>query len=199
MFPSICVSYGVSLLKRKKRGIITNVIKFRYIIFIECLQFDFTFCRERISVYFIWQILYNICCITMLIILFCIAELNCFEIEGVCNFMNLQDIKDLMKNSMIPDIYKLSLEMDDVKLKLEKEEPIQPIVAAPSAIMPAHCCRSADGARQRHRRGFCLRTTGGYTCEISCCWCFLQRQCTRCAGLCARRRQGSKRSNIVYY
>ena len=50
--------------------------------------------------------------------------------------MNLQDIKDLMKEFNDSDIYKLSLEMDDVKLKLEKEEPIQPIVAAPSAIMP---------------------------------------------------------------
>ena len=45
--------------------------------------------------------------------------------------MNLQDIKDLMKEFNDSDIYKLSLEMDDVKLKLEKEEPIQPIVAAP--------------------------------------------------------------------
>ena len=51
--------------------------------------------------------------------------------------MNLQDIKDLMKEFNDSDIYKLSLEMDDVKLKLEKEEPIQPIVAAPSAVMPA--------------------------------------------------------------
>ena len=50
--------------------------------------------------------------------------------------MNLQDIKDLMKEFNDSDIYKLSLEMDDVKLKLEKEEPIQPIVAAPAAIMP---------------------------------------------------------------
>ena len=50
--------------------------------------------------------------------------------------MNLQDIKDLMKEFNDSDIYKLSLEMDDVKLKLEKEEPIQPIVATPSAIMP---------------------------------------------------------------
>ena len=51
--------------------------------------------------------------------------------------MNLQDIKDLMKEFNDSDIYKLSLEMDDVKLKLEKEEPVQPIVAAPSAVMPA--------------------------------------------------------------
>ena len=50
--------------------------------------------------------------------------------------MNLQDIKDLMKEFNDSDIYKLSLEMDDVKLKLEKEEPIQQIVAAPSAVMP---------------------------------------------------------------
>lgn len=51
--------------------------------------------------------------------------------------MNLQDIKELMKEFNDSDIYKLSLEMDDVKLKLEKEEPIQPIVAAPAAVMPA--------------------------------------------------------------
>ncbi|MFQ9440804.1 MAG: acetyl-CoA carboxylase biotin carboxyl carrier protein [Acutalibacteraceae bacterium] len=50
--------------------------------------------------------------------------------------MNLQDIKDLMKEFNDSDIYKLSLEMDDVKLELEKEEPIQQIVAAPSAVMP---------------------------------------------------------------
>ena len=72
--------------------------------------------------------------------------------------MNLQDIKDLMKEFNDSDIYKLSLEMDDVKLKLEKEEPIQPIVAAPSAVMPAP-----------------VAAAPGYTCESSCCWCFLQR------------------------
>ena len=51
--------------------------------------------------------------------------------------MNLQDIKDLMKEFNDSDIYKLSLEIDDVKLKQEKEEPVQPIVAAHSAVMPA--------------------------------------------------------------
>ena len=42
-----------------------------------------------------------------------------------------------MKEFNDSDIYKLSLEIDDVKLKLEKEEPVQPIVAAHSAVMPA--------------------------------------------------------------
>ena len=66
--------------------------------------------------------------------------------------MNLQDIKDLMKEFNDSDIYKLSLEMDDVKLKLEKEEPIQPIVAAPSAIMPTPAAAAPSAARQRHLR-----------------------------------------------
>ena len=92
--------------------------------------------------------------------------------------MNLQDIKDLMKEFNDSDIYKLSLEMDDVKLKLEKEEPIQPIVAAPSAVMPAPIAAAPTAAPGSGACDFCLRTTGGYTCEISCCWCFLQRQCT---------------------
>ena len=60
--------------------------------------------------------------------------------------MNLQDIKDLMKEFNDSDIYKLSLEMDDVKLKLEKEEPIQPIVAAPSAIMPTPAAAAPSAA-----------------------------------------------------
>ena len=66
--------------------------------------------------------------------------------------MNLQDIKDLMKEFNDSDIYKLSLEMDDVKLKLEKEEPIQPIVAAPSAICQLLLPQRRQLPRQRHLR-----------------------------------------------
>ncbi|MFR1214601.1 MAG: hypothetical protein ACLSCV_07725 [Acutalibacteraceae bacterium] len=73
--------------------------------------------------------------------------------------MNLQDIKDLMKEFNDSDIYKLSLEMDDVKLKLEKEEPIQPIVAASSAVMPLRC-RSANSCPWRRLRFLCEQQEG---------------------------------------
>ena len=66
--------------------------------------------------------------------------------------MNLQDIKDLMKEFNDSDIYKLSLEMDDVKLKLEKEEPIQQIVAAPSAVMPTPLPQRRQLPLQRYLR-----------------------------------------------
>ena len=113
--------------------------------------------------------------------------------------MNLQDIKDLMKEFNDSDIYKLSLEMDDVKLKLEKEEPIQPIVAAPSAIMPTPAAAAPTVAPAATPEASACEQQEGTPVKSPVVGVFLQRQCTRCAGLCASRRQGSKRSNIVYY
>ena len=78
--------------------------------------------------------------------------------------MNLQDIKDLMKEFNDSDIYKLSLEMDDVKLKLEKEEPIQPIVAAPSAVMPAPIAAAPSTAPTAAPAASACEQQEGYTC-----------------------------------